>query len=99
RPPASSPFPYTTLFRSYSGSRDGFFRIISYDGDEPKELWRLDGNSVQPKYGDDDWDSSGLVIDDYLFQNSENGNFHIIKLNRGRSEEHTSDLQSRENLV
>jgi len=67
----------------YSGSRDGFFRIISYDGDRPEELWRLDGNSVQPKYGDDDWDSSGLVIDDYLFQNSENGNFHIIKLNRG----------------
>jgi hypothetical protein len=67
----------------YSGSRDGFFRIISYDGDKPKELWKLDGNTVRPKYADDDWDSSGLVIDDYLFQNSENGNFHIIKLNRG----------------
>jgi hypothetical protein len=66
----------------YSGSRDGYFRILSYDGDKPEELWRLNGNSVQPKYGDDDWDSSGLVIDDYLFQNSENGNFHIIKLNR-----------------
>ena len=67
----------------YTGSRDGYFRILSYDGDKPVELWKLNGNSVQPKYGDDDWDSSGLVIDDYLFQNSENGNFHIIKLNRG----------------
>jgi PQQ-like domain len=67
----------------YSGSRDGYFRILSYDGDKPKELWKLNGNTVRPKYGDDDWDSSGLVIDDYLFQNSENGNFHIIKLNRG----------------
>jgi hypothetical protein len=67
----------------YTGSRDGFFRIISYDDAEPKELWRLDGNTVQPKYADDDWDSSGLIIDDYLFQNSENGNFHIIKINRG----------------
>ncbi len=67
----------------YSGSRDGYFRILSYDGDTPKELWKLDGNTVRPKYADDDWDSSGLVIDDYLFQNSENGNFHIIKLNRG----------------
>jgi outer membrane protein assembly factor BamB len=66
----------------YSGSRDGFFRIISFDGDQPEELWRLDANSVTPKYGDDDWDSAGLIIDDYLFQNSENGNFHIIKLNR-----------------
>ena len=37
----------------------------------------------QPKYGDNDWDSAGLIIDDYLFQNGENGNFHIIKLNRG----------------
>ena len=67
----------------YSGSRDGYFRILSYDTDKPKELWKLNGNSVKPKYGDDDWDSSGLVIDDYLFQNSENGNFHIMKLNRG----------------
>ena len=67
----------------YSGSRDGFYRIISYDTDKPKELWKLDGNTVKPKYGDDDWDSAGLIIDDYLFQNSENGNFHIIKLNRG----------------
>ena len=67
----------------YSGSRDGYFRILSYDGDKPKELWKLDGNTVRPKYGDDDWDSAGLIIDDYLFQNSENGNFHVIKLNRG----------------
>ena len=67
----------------YSGSRDGFFRIISYDGAEPVELWRLDADSISPTYGDDDWDSAGLVIDDYLFQNGENGNFHVIKLNRG----------------
>ena len=66
----------------YTGSRDGYFRILSYDTDKPVELWKLNGNTVRPKYGDDDWDSSGLVIDDYLFQNSENGNFHIIKLNR-----------------
>jgi outer membrane protein assembly factor BamB len=67
----------------YSGSRDGYYRIISYDGSKPSELWRLNGRTIQPRYADDDWDSSGLVIDDYLFQNSENGNFHIIKLNRG----------------
>ena len=67
----------------YSGSRDGYYRIISYDGDKPKELWKLNANSVQPKYGDNDWDSAGLIIDDYLFQNGENGNFHIVKLNRG----------------
>ena len=67
----------------YSGSRDGYYRILSYDGDKPKELWKLDGNTVRPKYGDNDWDSAGLIIDDYLFQNSENGNFHIIRLNRG----------------
>jgi len=67
----------------YSGSRDGFFRILSYDTDKAKELWKLNGSLVRPRYGDNDWDSAGLIIDDYLFQNSENGNFHIIKLNRG----------------
>ena len=67
----------------YSGSRDGIYRILSYDTDKPKALWTLNGNTVQPKYGDDDWDASGLIIDDYLFQDSENGNFHVIKLNRG----------------
>jgi outer membrane protein assembly factor BamB len=67
----------------YSGSRDGIFRVISYDGTTPKELWRLNGNTVQPKYGDDDWDSSSLILDDYLFEDSENGNFHVMKLNRG----------------
>ena len=30
----------------------------------------------------DDWDGSGLVIDDYLFEGGENSQFHIVKLNR-----------------
>ena len=29
-----------------------------------------------------DWDGSGLVIDDYLFEGGENSQFHIVKLNR-----------------
>jgi outer membrane protein assembly factor BamB len=67
----------------YSGSRDGYFRILSYDRGKATELWKLNGRTVSPRYHDDDWDSAGLILDDYLFQNSENGNFHIIKLNRG----------------
>ena len=30
----------------------------------------------------DDWDGSGLVLDDYLFEGGENSQFHIVKLNR-----------------
>ena len=31
----------------------------------------------------DDWDSSGMIIDDYLFEGGENSQFIIVKLNRG----------------
>ena len=29
-----------------------------------------------------DWDGSGLVLDDYLFEGGENSQFHVVKLNR-----------------
>jgi outer membrane protein assembly factor BamB len=31
---------------------------------------------------ENDWDSSGIVIDDYLFEGGENSQFHVVKLNR-----------------
>jgi hypothetical protein len=67
----------------YSGSRDNYYRIIAFDGTEPVELWKLSADAVKPTLWNNDWDGSGLIIDDYLFEGGENSQFHIVKLNRG----------------
>lgn len=67
----------------YTGSRDNYFRAIAFDGPKPRELWKLSATAVKPTLWNDDWDGSGLVLDDYLFEGGENGQFHIVKLNRG----------------
>ncbi|GAA3243173.1 hypothetical protein GCM10010532_085230 [Dactylosporangium siamense] len=67
----------------YSGSRDNYYRVIALDRDKPTELWKLSANAVSPVMWNDDWDGSGLIIDDYLFEGGENSQFHIVKLNRG----------------
>ncbi len=66
----------------YTGSRDNNLRIISFQGSQPKEMWRLNAYDVSPTQWNDDWDGSPLVIDDYLFEGGENSQFHIVKLNR-----------------
>jgi hypothetical protein len=67
----------------YTGSRDNFYRVIAIDGDKPRELWKLSAKAVSPTLWNDDWDGSGLILDDYLFEGGENSQFHIVKLNRG----------------
>jgi outer membrane protein assembly factor BamB len=67
----------------YSGSRDNYYRVLAIDRGQPTELWRLAAGAVSPTLWNDDWDGSGLVIDDYLFEGGENSQFHIVKLNRG----------------
>ena len=66
----------------YTGSRDNYLRVLSFDGDKPKELWKLSADAVSPVKWNNDWDGSPLVIDDYLFEGGENSQFHIVKLNR-----------------
>jgi hypothetical protein len=69
---------------TYSGSRDNYFHIIATDrGDTPVELWKLSAYDGVQQVWNDDWDSSPLIIDDYLFEGGENSWFYIIKLNRG----------------
>jgi outer membrane protein assembly factor BamB len=65
----------------YSGSRADF-HIIATDREQPESLWSIDAEDVQPTLWNDDWDSSPLVIDDYLFEGGENAQFIIVKLNR-----------------
>src|SRR5207302_11328222 len=85
RPPGSPLFPYTTLFRSEKG--EVRTRLIS-----GREGARLMG-----------------LPDDYILPKAATGALHVVGdgvavpvvrfMTERRSEEHTSELQSRENLV
>lgn len=67
----------------YSGSRADF-HVIATDREQAESLWSMDADDVSPVKWNDDWDSSPLVIDDYLFEGGENGQWYVVKLNRGR---------------
>ncbi len=71
----------------YTGSRDNFYRLIAFDGPEPRELWRLDAEATGQRKWNNDWDGAGLVLEDYLFIGGENSRIHIVKLNRGYDED------------
>jgi hypothetical protein len=67
----------------YVGSRDNKFRVLAFDRPQLTELWSLDAYAVQPTLWNDDWDSSALVVKDWLFEGGENSQIHAVKLNRG----------------
>lgn len=66
----------------YTGSRDGFCRVIALDRDPPAELWSLPASAVRPTMWNDDWDSSALVVDGYLLEGGENSQWHAVELRR-----------------
>ena len=67
----------------YSGSRDDLLRVIAIDRPGQAEvLWTLDSESLGPVLWNDDWDSSPIVLGDYLVVGSESSRFWVIKLNR-----------------
>jgi hypothetical protein len=68
----------------YIGSRDNKFRVLAFDRPELTELWSLDAYAVSPTLWNDDWDGSGLVLHDWLFEGGENSQIHAVKLNRAR---------------
>src|SRR2546421_7931764 len=79
RPPRSTLFPYTTLFRS-----PGFFIQIE---NSPVSVFPI-LRSVSDEVGQSPGDFSPFVLHGAL-----------VKQNLDRSEEHTSELQSRSDLV
>ena len=67
----------------YTGSRDGYYRVLSFDGDEPVELWKLSAlrclsDHVERRLG---WGGVGPRRLP-LCLGGENSQFHIVKLNR-----------------
>src|SRR5258707_9200518 len=86
RPPRSTLFPYTTLFRS---NREFSVRIASRHPDRGHRLFGLDDPQLQ---------SVGANIhDERSVADALAGAYGVV--NASRSEEHTSELQSRQYLV
>jgi len=68
----------------YFGSRDNELRILALDRGEAIEMWSAvaDLSSGEGRWNDD-WDASPRIVNDILFEGSENSLFYIWKLNRG----------------
>src|SRR5690606_40510414 len=77
RPPRSTLFPYTTLFRSIGELFEDVNLVLPPDPDPLPVVWSVAGAGERP----------------YLTATQRNCGMAI------RSEEHTSELQSRENIV
>src|SRR3712207_8908293 len=83
RPPRSTLFPYTTLFRSFELGLDGIERLQFAPVAKNNEV-SLSSNWPHPQFG-------GRFL-----PSPKN---RVINANGFRSEEHTSELQSRQYLV
>src|SRR3712207_8823934 len=86
RPPRSTLFPYTTLFRSLGGGRDRY----EVDGAVP--------TGDQDEVVDRPERIRGRLLDREQFAGRPHS-VHRWAASRRRSEEHTSELQSRQYLV
>src|SRR5258708_30948669 len=86
RPPRSTLFPYTTLFRSNGGNGAETFTITA-NGTRV----RFDRISPAP-FSLDIGTTENLVL-------HANGGDDVITAGNGRSEEHTAELQSPDHLV
>src|SRR5690606_41213704 len=92
RPPASSLHPYTTLFRSntHVDEAANLVAVVAAEVDDAvvfgaaAEFSRI---------------LSGWPGHEHLFHLSHHGSADAVGVLQDRSEEHTSELQSRENLV
>src|SRR3712207_7554594 len=81
RPPRSTLFPYTTLFRSWGGGRPLTVHLSFL----PCNCW--EGDRILPSGSSDSLRASAGY------------SFFLFACFRDRSEEHTSELQSRQYLV
>src|SRR3712207_8923308 len=84
RPPRSTLFPYTTLFRSEDARRDAAQApdLLRHAVLEDEDVAHLERGV----------EAAVLVV-------GEEGDAHLLRVDALRSEEHTSELQSRQYLV
>src|SRR2546430_13753394 len=88
RPPRSTLFPYTTLFRSEKYAKEGFTALVH--GKHLHEETRATASQVTRYPGGKFLIVRDLAETEVVCAHIEQG---------GRSEEHTSELQSQSNLV
>ncbi|MBW3578921.1 MAG: PQQ-binding-like beta-propeller repeat protein [Actinobacteria bacterium] len=65
----------------YTGSRDGYLRVVALDRDGPTQLWALPAN--RSRIWNDDWDGNPTIVDGLLVTGGEDGWFYVIDLKRG----------------
>src|SRR3712207_8134324 len=91
RPPRSTLFPYTTLFRS-EDEIEFTRRYLEIERIRFKDRldveWEIDSQALRAEV-------PNLILQPLV----ENAMRHAVDYNSGRSEEHTSELQSRQYLV
>src|SRR2546422_3219209 len=85
RPPRSTLFPYTTLFRSKRADPTAEQRVLKDDSKDPHDAWEATVTEISESTR---FKSKALFYRLDLFEAKE-----------VRSEEHTSELQSRLHLV
>ncbi|HUG86699.1 MAG TPA: PQQ-binding-like beta-propeller repeat protein [Euzebya sp.] len=79
----------------YSGSRDGRYRAIAFDGESPRELFAITAaDATGPTMWNDDWDGAGLVVDDHLVVGGENSRLFVARLDRGYDQDGAVTLQA-----
>src|SRR5207253_11516587 len=91
RPPSSTLFPYTTLFRS-CGSRRRSVDLYGTGLKTETRCTKKDGNCASVV--EDEAKVAGA-----LREGLEREKYEVVVAPTGRSEEHTSELQSRGHLV
>src|SRR2546430_13283366 len=95
RPPRSTLFPYTTLFRSHTAYTE-IIRESPGNADALRKLFEaVDGNTVSYTFAQ----ARPFGICAQAPLNSLDAVLATYKVPRVRSEEHTSELQSQSNLV
>src|SRR5690606_41133415 len=91
RPPSSALFPYTTLFRSL----DAEHRVGQRFGDHTFDL----DDTVFLSHSLADASADRSICGGWVMSDATSRGHAEIRRTAPRSEEHTSELQSRENLV
>lgn len=71
----------------YFGSRDNYYRIVALDRKRPKVLFKIQGHTKDRQWNND-WDSSGSIVNNILYIGCENSWFYGYKLNRSYNKDH-----------